>query len=83
MAGVGAHIGASLFTAEGNTEMKRHQSRTSLPCSWLPPRYQFVPAIRVAELQDNKVKQLCRLQSDELDVTPSCKGCLMTSPSTE
>ena len=53
MAGAGevcAHVGALLFTAEGNMEMKRRQSCTSLPCSWLPPRHQLVPAIKVAEI---------------------------------
>ena len=81
MAGAGevcTHVGALLFTAEGNTEMKRRQSCTSLPCSWLPPRHQFVPAIKVAEIdfKTPKSKQLSRLQS-------SCKACLMTPPSTE
>ena len=88
MAGAGeicAHVGALLFIAQGNTEMKRCQSCTSLPCSWLLPRHQFVPAIKVAEIdfKTPKSKQLCRLQSDELDGTPSCKACLVTPPSTE
>ena len=76
MAGAGdvcAHVGALLFTAEGNTEMKRRQSCTLLP--WIPPRHQFVPAIKVAEIdfKTPKSKQLSRSQSHESDATPSCK----------
>ena len=88
MAGAGevcAHVGALLFTAEGNKEMKRCQSCTSLPCSWLPPRHQFVPAIKVTEIdfKTPKSKQLSRLQPDEPEATTNCKESLMTVPGTE
>ena len=88
MAGAGevcAHVGALLFTAEGNTEMKQHQSCTSLPCSWLLPRHQFVPAIKVTEIdfKTPKSKQLSRLQPDEPEATSRCKESLMTVPGTE
>ena len=65
--------------------MKQHQSCTSLPCSRLPPRHQFVPAIKVTEIdfKTPKSKQLFRLQSDEPDATPSCKEGVMTVPGTE
>ena len=53
MAGLGeicSHVAAVLFTAEANTRTKAGFSSTSLPCSWLPKSFQFVPYVQVKDM---------------------------------
>ena len=53
MAGLGevcSHVTAVLFTAEANTQVKNRTSSISLPCAWLPPSFQTVPFLEVADM---------------------------------
>jgi len=53
MAGLGeacSHVAAVLFTADANTKIKAGFSTTSLPCSWLPKSFQFVPYVEVKDM---------------------------------
>ena len=45
-----SHVAAVLFTAEANTQVKNRTSSTSLPCAWLPPSFQTVPFVEVADM---------------------------------
>ena len=70
MAGLGeacSHVAALLFTADANTKIKAGFSTTSLPCSWLPKSFQFVPYIEV-KYMDFKTPNLKRkLESHQCD----------------
>ena len=53
MAGLGeacSRIAAVLFTIEGNTQVKKRFTCTSLPCSWLPPSFRAVPFAKLADM---------------------------------
>ena len=45
-----SHVAAILFTIDANAQLKNNTASTSLPCSWLPPTFQYVTYSEIVDI---------------------------------